>query len=54
MNLTVHQAMGYQHYQTFRPQNINVTKKDNMNDTHRSFKDILSEKMDASNSGLRK
>ncbi|WP_433945701.1 hypothetical protein [Paenibacillus sp. SN-8-1] len=54
MNLNVHQAMAYNYYQPYRPQNMNIQKKDNMNDNSRSFKDILSEKMGSSNSGLRK
>ncbi|GIP22654.1 hypothetical protein [Paenibacillus sp. J22TS3] len=53
-NLTVHQAMAYQHYQPFRTQNVNIQKKESENDNHRSFRDILSEKMESSKSGLRR
>ncbi|MNH87801.1 hypothetical protein D3C87_575740 [compost metagenome] len=53
MNLNVHQTMAYNYYQPYRPQNMNIQKKDN-NDNSRSFKEILSEKMDSNHSGLRK
>lgn len=54
MNLTVHQSMAYNYYQPYRPQNLNIQKKDNMNDSASSFKEILSQKMGSPNSGLRK
>ncbi|USB34075.1 hypothetical protein [Paenibacillus sp. YPG26] len=53
MNINVHQTMAYNFYQPYRTQNTNIQKKDD-SDNSRSFKDILSEKMGSSNSGLRK